>query len=65
MNFPQIAAQAGVNQASPLMMAVAVFIAVVALIIAAKVAVFIIRVICILVCLALICGVVWHLLNGL
>ncbi len=65
MNLPQIIAEAGLNQASPLMLAVVVFIAVVALIIAVKVAVFIIRVICILVCLALIGGVVWHLMGGL
>jgi hypothetical protein len=64
MNLPQIIAQAGLDQASPLMMAVVVFIAIVALIIAIKVAVFIIRVFCILVFLALISGVVWHLMNG-
>jgi hypothetical protein len=63
MNLPQILAQVNLAQTSPFMMAAVVFLAIVALAIAIKVTIFIIRVVFILLFLALVGGAIMHLMN--
>jgi hypothetical protein len=63
MYLPQILAQVNLAQTSPLMMAAVVFLAIVALAIAIKVTIFIIRVVFILLFLALVGGAIMHLMN--
>jgi len=62
MNLPQILAETNLSQSSPLAQGAIVFFAILALAIAIKVSIFIIRVVFILIFLALAGGAIWHFL---